>query len=86
MTNKEKNMRNETCATDQHSNCHDVVDQKSSVLPLHLEDQVLLSAPGLLRKLWAPGGQMFHDLLERPKERMMSQQNTHATHYGTLCP
>ena len=41
----------------------------SSVLPLHLVDQVLLYAQGLLQNLLALMVQMFHDLLEHPLEK-----------------
>lgn len=51
----------------------DIMDPNwsSSVLPLHLVDQVLLFDQGLLLQLLARVGQMFHDLLEHPIERMM---------------
>lgn len=41
----------------------------SSVLPLHLVDQVLLYAQGLLENLLALMGQKSLDLLEHPLER-----------------
>lgn len=41
----------------------------SSVLPLHLVDQVLQYVQGLPENLLALMGQMFHDLLEHPLER-----------------
>lgn len=43
--------------------------QSSSVLPLHLVDQVLLYAQDLLGNLLVLVGQMFHDLLKHPLER-----------------
>lgn len=41
----------------------------SSVLPLHLVDQVLLCVLGLLGRLLALVDQKFHDLLVHPLER-----------------
>lgn len=43
----------------------------SAVLPLHLVDQVLLYAQGLLESLSALMVQTFHDLLEHPLETEM---------------
>lgn len=41
----------------------------SSMLPLHLVDQVLQYVQGLPENLLAQVGQMFHDLLQHPLER-----------------
>lgn len=41
----------------------------SSVLPLHLVDQVLLYARGLPQTLWALVDQIFHGLLKHPLGR-----------------
>lgn len=42
----------------------------SSVLPLHLVNQVPLYGQGLLENLWALVDQMFLDLLEPPLEKI----------------